>query len=197
MKKVTDLLKPYLSIIFGALLLLLYFNLLSFGGALLALGIIATVLAAYFLITGILAIAMGEKLSKKAKSLINLIGVSGFSAFMGVYFLLDLINRAKASKGDFGTPVGPAGWTIGILSIGASFGLLLVLVIAFAMKSKDFARIAFLFGAIFVLALLLDVLAPAGNPISLGAVVVLQVVLYGAFVGILFNVLSSLNSEEQ
>ena len=156
----------------------------------------ATVLAAYFLVVGILSIAIGDKLSLKARNLLNLFGVAGFSTFMGVYFLIDLINRAKAAKGDFGTPVGPAGWTIAILSIAASFGLLLLLVMAFVAKSKEITRFSFLFGAIFVLALLLDVLTNGGSPVALGDVVVLQVVLYGAFVGILFNVLSALNGSE-
>ena len=64
MKKISDLVKPYLSIIFGALLLLLYFNLLAVGGVYLAMGIIIFALAAFFLTIGILNVTLGEKLSK-------------------------------------------------------------------------------------------------------------------------------------
>ena len=49
MKKIKELVKPFIFIIFGALLFLYYFNGLSGEGAGLAISIIAIVLAAYFL----------------------------------------------------------------------------------------------------------------------------------------------------
>ena len=185
MKKIKELLKPFISIIFGALLFLFFFNYLAGSGATLAIGIVAVVLSAYFLVVGILSVVIGEKLGK-AKGILSLVGVASFSLFMGVIYLLDLIGNAKSEA----TFLGPTGWTIAILSIAAAFMLGFLLFIAYYVKSKEFHRVTFLFGAIFVLALLLDVLIREdGFAASLGEIIVLQVVLYGCYVSMLFEVL--------
>lgn len=88
MKKFHELLKPYLSIIFGALLFLMFFNYLSTGGSALAIGIIAVVLAAYFLVIGIIGVCLGAKLEKGTKGSLEVIGVSLSALFFGVVFLL-------------------------------------------------------------------------------------------------------------
>ena len=191
MKKIKELLKPFIFIIFGALLFLFFFNYLGVGGAGLAIGIVAIILAAYFLTVGILSVVLGDKLGK-AKGLLNLIGVATFPLLMGVIFLLDLIGKA----GDDYTYLGPSGWTIAILSIAASFALGVMLFIAYFVRSKGFHRVTFLFGAIFVLALLLDILITDGFAVTLGSIVVLQVVLYGCYVSMLFEVLSSLKENK-
>ena len=186
MKKIKDLLKPFIFIIFGALLFLFFFNYLGVGGPYLAIGITAIVLASYLLAVGIFSVVLGDKLGK-AKGILNLIGVSAFPLFMGVIFLLDLIEKVKSE-----TYLGPSGWTIAILSIAASFALGVILFIAYFVRNKRFHRIAFLFSAIFVLALLLDILVSDGFAVNLGSIIVLQVVLYGCYVSMLFEVLSSL-----
>ena len=186
MKKIKELLKPFIFIIFGALLFLMFFNYLGVGGATLAIGIIAVIIAAYFLTVGILSVVLGDKLGK-AKGVLNLVGVASFPLLMGVIFLIQLIGDAKSDY----TYLGPSGWTIAILSIAASFALGVLLFIAYFVRNKGFHRVTFLFGAIFVLALLIDVLMANGFPVALGNIVVLQVVLYACYVSMLFEVLSS------
>ena len=195
MKKIKELLKPFIFIIFGALLFLLHFNLLGMGGVSLAVGIIAIVLAAYFLTIGIFSVVLGDKLGK-TKGLLNLIGVACYPLLLGVSFLLSLIEDAKLAADDY-IYLGPNAWTIAILSIAAAFALGVLLFVAYFVRNKRFHRITFLFAAIFVLALLLDVLTFRGNAIALGNIVVLQVVLYGCYVSMLFEVLSSLKENKE
>ena len=192
MKKIKELVKPFIFIIFGALLFLYYFNGLSSEGAGLAISIIAIVLAAYFLAVGILSVVLGDKLGK-AKGLLNLIGVATFPIFFAVVELITLINLAEIDGF-----LGPTGWTISILTIAAALGLGALLFVSYFVRSKELHRITFLFGAIFVLALLLNILlALDGSPAALGDVVILQVVLYGAYVSMLFDVLSSLKENKE
>ena len=192
MKKIKELLKPFIFIIFGALLFLFYFNGLSSKGAGLAISIIAIVLAAYFLTVGILSVVLGDKLGK-AKGILNLVGVAIFPLFYGVIELITLINLA-----DIEGYLGPTGWTISILTIAAAFGLGGLLFVSYFVRSKGLHRVTFLFGAIFVLALLLDVLLLVdGTPATIGQVVILEVVLYGAYVSMLFDVLSSLKENKE
>lgn len=192
MKKIKELVKPFIFIIFGALLFLYYFNGLSGEGAGLAISIIAIILAAYFLAVGILSVVLGDKLGK-AKGLLNLIGVATFPLFYFVIELITLINLA-----DVEGFLGPTGWTILILTIAASLGLGALLFVSYFVRSKGLHRVTFLFGAIFVLALLLDILLQVdGTPTALGQVIILQVVLYGAYVSMMFDVLSSLKENKE
>ena len=192
MKKIKELLKPFIFIIFGALLFLFFFNYLGVGGAYLAIGIVAIVLSVYFLVVGILSVVLGDKLGK-AKGILNLVGVATFPLLMGVIFLLTLIGNAKNEY----TYLGPNGWTIAILSIAAAFAIGVMLFIAFFVRSKGFHRVTFLFGAIFVLALLLDILISEGFAVALGQIVVLQVILYAAYTSMLYDVLSSLKENKE
>ena len=192
MKKIKELLKPFIFIIFGALLFLFFFNYLGVGGPYLAIGIVAIVLSVYFLVVGILSVVLGDKLGK-AKGILNLVGVATFPLLMGVIFLLTLIGNAKNEY----TYLGPNGWTIAILSIAAAFAIGVMLFIAFFVRSKGFHRVTFLFGAIFVLALLLDILISEGFAVALGQIVVLQVILYAAYTSMLYDVLSSLKENKE
>ena len=198
MKKVSELLKPYLEIIFGALLFLFHFNWLGFGGAYLALGIIAVVLSVYFIVVGILSVALGDHLPKKVKSILTVVGAGVYALFLGTYFLIGLIQAAKAANEyEWSTPLGPNGWTIAIVSIAASYALGVLLILAYFLKKSALSRITMMFGAIFVLALLVDILISDGNPVVLGNIVVLKVILYVTFVGILFQILPLLSFKKE
>ena len=198
MKKVSELLKPYLEIIFGALLFLFHFNWLGFGGAYLALGIIAVILSVYFIVVGVLAVALGEHFPKQVKNILIVIGASVYALFLGTYFLLGLINAAKAASNEWTTfTLGPNGWTIAIVSIAASYALGVLLILAFFLRKSALSRITMMFGAIFVLALLVDILLVNGNAAPLGEIIVLQVIVYVAYVGILFQVLPLLRVSKE
>ena len=187
MKRLSDLLKPFLSVIFGALLFLVYFNWLGFNGWPLALGIVAVSLAVFYITVGLLGSLLGEKFPKKSKDILDAIGVVAFPTFLGVYFLVSLILS--------NTGIGPMGWTVSIFSILAALGLACSYMVAYFGKVKMFFKATFLFASLFVLALLLDVLLTNGYPETLGNIVILGVVLYAVYTAILFNNLKAIQEE--
>ena len=180
MKRISEIVKPFISIIFGALLLLLYLNWLQYSGTFLAAGIIAIVFAAYYIGIGVTLVLAGDKLSAQAKKVVSAVSVSLFPLLMFLIFLFTVIASTKY--------MGPTAWVIAIISLVASIGLAVSYPLALAIKEKVLFKIASLFAAVFLLALLLNVLFDAsGNPIGLGAVNILEVVIYGAYVFLLLN----------
>ena len=190
MKRIGDFLKPNILIIFAALLLLYFLNYLSLKGAGLAIGIFAVVLSAYYLAIGILCILVGNKFSPQLKKIFEVISVSLFGIFMFVFFLLTTISGAKIDG-----LMGPTAWTIQILSMVAALAMVIIYILARLTNKDVLMRFAFLFSAIFVLALLLNILFDiSGASTVLGNVDILLVVIYGIFTFYLFNTLS--NKEE-
>ena len=180
MKKVTDFLKPNILIIFGALFLLYFLNCLSGNGATLAIGIIAVVLSAYYLSIGILEVLLGNKFSPIMKKIFEIVSVDLFAIFMFVYQLIIVINLADN--------MGPTGWLIGILSLIAFISLASIYPVAKFVNQPIVLRLAYLFSAIFVLALSLNILFDGiGNSIVLGAVDILLLAIYGIFTFYLFS----------
>ena len=186
MKKISELLKPFLSIIFGAIVFFEYSWFLSGAGATLAVGIIATVIAAYFLVVGILSIVLGDKMSKKCKDLLTVGGICGYAWLTTTIWIITMVYGI----------VGVNAWIISILTAVASFGFGLFLILAQFAGSKFINRLAQLFGAIFVLALLLNVLIPLGVPVTVGNIVILEVVLYATYAVMAFEVMGQLKVEE-
>ena len=190
MKRIGDFLKPNILIIFGALLLLYFLNYLSLNGAGLAIGIFAVVLSAYYLAIGILGILVGNKFSPQLKKIFEVISVSLFGIFMFVFFLLTTINGAKIDG-----LMGPTAWTIEILSMVAALAMVIIYILARLTNKDVLMRFAYLFSAIFALALLLDILFDmSGASTVLGNVDILLVAIYVIFTFYLFNTLS--NKEE-
>ena len=186
MKKLTDYLKPNILIIFGALLFIYYLNFLSYGGAGLGLGITAVIIAAYYLVIGILLVLIGNKLSPTTQKVFGLLGVTLFAIFMFVSFLLTTIQAA-----DF---MGPTAWVIKILSMVASLAFAVIYIISVFYNKPIVLRFAYLFALIFVLALLLDLLFDVGGDSRvLGNIDVLLVVIYCVYTFYLF---SSINKAE-
>lgn len=183
MKKVTDFLKPNILIIFGALLFLYYLNFLSYKGAGLAVGIIAVVMSAYYLAIGIVGLLLGDKLSPMVKKVFEVISVCLFAVFMFVMILLQTIECAKIENW-----MGPTAWTIAILSMVAFLALAVIYPIAKFVSKPVLLRFAYLFSAIFALALLLAVLFNSrGDSIVLGDFDVLLVAIYLIFTFYLFG----------
>ena len=170
MKKINEFVKPYIAIVFGALLLLFYLNWLSGSGATLALGIVAIVMAAYYLASGILAIILGEKLGKIGK-VFNIVSICFFPAFMFAFFLVAIINGSQV--------MGPAGWFINILSLTGSIVFVGFYIVSRFVNVKIIQRLTLLFGAVFLLALLINVLFDyVGDPNSLGEINIISLVIY-------------------
>ena len=187
MKKIGDFLKPNMFIIFGALLLLYFLNYLSLNGASLAIGIFAVILSTYYLVVGILGILIGIKFSPQLKKIFEVLSVSLFGAFMFIYFLLTTINGAQVNG-----LLGPTAWIVQILSMAAALGLAVVYTIARLVNIDALMRFAYLFSAIFALALLLNILFDiSGNSRLLGNVDILLVVIYVIFTFYLFSTLTN------
>lgn len=187
MKKIGDFLKPNIFIIFGALLLLYFLNYLSLNGASLAIGIFAVILSTYYLVIGILGILIGNKFSPQLKKIFEVLSVSLFGAFMFIYFLLTTINGAQING-----LMGPTAWIVQILSMAAALGLVVVYTIARLVNIDALRRFAYLFSAIFALALLLNILFDiSGNSRLLGNVDILLVVIYVIFTFYLFSTLTN------
>lgn len=187
MKKIGDFLKPNMFIIFGALLLLYFLNYLSLNGASLAIGIFAVILSTYYLVVGILGILIGNKFSPQLKKIFEVLSVSLFGAFMFIYFLLTTINGAQING-----LMGPTAWIVQILSMAAALGLAVVYTIARLVNIDALMRFAYLFSAIFALALLLNILFDiSGNSRLLGNVDILLIVIYVIFTFYLFSTLTN------
>ena len=190
MKKVGFLVKPFASVVFGALMLLYFMNYLTLDGAGLAIGIIAVIMAVYYLAIGIISVILGDKLAKAGK-ILDIVSISLFALFMFVFLLLSCV-RVGADN------IGPTGWVIAILSMTSCWALIAFYIVGAFVKMPVFKRFAQLFGAIFALALLLNILfAISGRPFVLGEIDIIKFVMYALFVFMLFSSLKEEASEAQ
>lgn len=191
MSKIRELLKPYLAIIFGALLFLIYLNNLSqVAPEALALGIIGVILAIIYIGIGIVDVLAGDKLGKTVKTVFGVILVSSFPIFLFIETLLTTIQLAQLQA------MGPTAWTIAIINLIASIAFVAIYCIARFVPQKVLKRLAFLFGAIFTLALLLDILFDVtGAPTMLGNIAIIMIALYVIYGVMLFKGLSELEEE--
>ena len=122
MKKVQEIIKPYLLIIFGALLLLYYLNDLDNTGATLAIGIIGVIVAAFYLTMGILNVLLGDKLPQSLKKVFDITAAALFPLFIFSYYLIAIIK--------WNDLFGPNGWIITILSLVGSLAAAVLLIIS-------------------------------------------------------------------
>ena len=163
MKKLGELLKPFYSIILGALMLLYYMDWLQGAGSVLAMGIVAMVLAAYYIGIGILAVVLGDKLTASTRGTVDSLSILLFPLFMFVFFLLSAI----------GGGLGPTGWVIVILGMVAALGFIVLYALSVFGKNDSLKNLTRLFAFIFILALILTVLLLFGDG-TLGGIDVVQ-----------------------
>ena len=181
MKRLHEILKPFLAIILGALLLLRYLNFLQGQGATLAIGIVAMVLAAFYLGVGVVGFTLNNKLPGPAKKVFEVGAVVAFPLFMFVFFLLVTIRLADNN-------LGPNGWFLAILKMIACIAFASVYCVAAFVKNRHLNKFSLLLAAVFVLALLLEVLFDAwGDAVGLGGIIVVEVVIFFIYGNILFN----------
>lgn len=175
MKKLRDILKPYLAVIFGATMFLIYLNLLMGGGEFTALGVIGITLASFYILYGIFGVLLANKLPEKAKDILDMIVIASFPTFMFLYFLFVLIDVANFA--------GPTAWVIAIFSLAASIGFAVVFVISKFVGAAILKRLTYLFGMMFLLTLLLELLfSEVGAPNSIDDIPVAYLamfILYG------------------
>ena len=174
MKKIQVVAKPFLSIVFGALLLLTYLNWLSLDGGALVIGVIALLISLYYLGAGITEAVTGDKLSPKAKKVFDILNISLFSAFASIYYLLYITNLSDQ--------MGPTGWIVVLAALLLSLALAIFSIIARLVSNPVLKRLDVLFSALFMAALVLTLLFDsAGNPIKLGSIDVISLVIYALF----------------
>ncbi len=178
MKKIQELIKPVLMIIFGALILLFYMNFINsnYPGGYIALGIIGVVFAAYYLTIGILNLLIGKKLGK----VFDILNIDLFAVLMFTQFLIITIYGADN--------MGPTGWVIKILSMIAALTLAAFFVIFKLVNVPVVKRLTMLFAGIFALAMLLDILFDdRGFGEVLGNINMISLAIYVIFASILFS----------
>lgn len=188
MKKIQELVKPVLMIIFGALLLLFYMNFINQNnaGGFIALGIIGVIFAVYYLTIGILNLLIGKKLGK----VFDILNIDLFAVLMFIQFLIITIYGANN--------MGPTGWVIKILSMIAALTLAGFFVVFKLVNVPVIKRLTLLFAGVFALAMLLDILFDdRGFGDLLGNINMISLAIYLIFASILFtNVLKEETPKE-
>ena len=186
MKRIHEMIRPFFTIIIGALLFLIYLNSLSAAGTALAMGIVGFIIAIIYIGAGIVVFVLGDKLGK-ARGYIDLTVVCLYPLFYFIQEILVVIDLAANQPEIFG----PTGWTIAIISMVASISLALVLLLNCFAGSPALRRIAQLFGSLFVLTLVLDLCFDVtGMVIGVGNISLVSLILYASFVSLLFAYLS-------
>jgi len=180
MKKISEIIKPFLSIIFGALLLLIYVNWLSSDdGGTLFLGIFGVILSVYYLTYGIMDIIIGDKLPKK---IFNIFTISLYPIFMFIMILIGMINLV-----DY---MGPTARIISILSLIGTIAFVLIFIINTFIEHNSLRLLTTLFGGIFILVIIVNMLFDQlGNVVTLGNLPVVSLLASLSYVGIVLNVL--------
>ncbi|MCR5184708.1 MAG: hypothetical protein K6C32_01320 [Bacilli bacterium] len=190
MKKVSELIKPFICVILGALLLLFYLNWLSGQGATLGIGITAVILSVYYLTVGVLGVVLGDKMDKTAKRILDLVSVSLFPLFLFALILISVVAIQTAEEEEIRLMMGPTGWVIAILSMVGSLTFVGFFIVASLVNVKWLQRLCLLFASVFVLVLATNVLFDVyGNPILLGSINLIQIAIYACYTYMMFNVL--------
>lgn len=190
MKKVQEIIKPYLLIILGALLLLYYLNDLDNTGTTLAIGITGVIVAALYLTMGILNVLLGDKLPQSLKKVFDISSIALFPLFIFSYYLIAIIK--------WNDLFGPNGWIITILSLVGSLAAAVLLILSNFINGNAVKKLTTLFAMIFILILILDLLfSIAGNSIVLGNLDVLLFAIYVVYVNVLIPYVFNGKEEQQ
>ena len=181
MKKFEEMIRPFISIIFGALILIYYLNLLGSGSILgVLLGVLAILVSLYYLGYGILTVVLGDKLPAKLRELNDSLAYTIFPGFLAIYILIQLILEAMVLI------IGPAGWVIGILSVLIIIVYITLFLLKKAVTNEIIDRLAKLMVFGVYLVMLLDILFVFGDSIGLGAIDIVLTVIYVIFGYMLF-----------
>ena len=177
MKKILDLVKPFIAIVFGALVIMLYLNGMSVGGTTTVRSVFAFIVGSYFIVVGLLGMICAEQIGEKPLRILNAIGISVYASF---FFLTTVLDFA-----DYHDGYGVNGWVVADFTFAVALGFAVLNIIAIFVNNRILGRIANILGMLFVLALVLDILFDeVGNPVRLGLVSVLLVVVHATFISI-------------
>ena len=186
MKKVVDLFKPFLALVLGILMFLFYLNYYvksGVPGTILAIGIVGLVIACWFVFVGIFGIAW-PRMPVGLKKAFDIVSIVSFATFIFVELLIEVIQSYAV--------MGASSWIVYILAMVAALGLSIVYIISRFVKGEAMARVASIFGMVFVLALISKILFPAGKgePVTLEDIRVVPVLIYLAYCSLLLKSLA-------
>lgn len=186
MKKVMDLFKPFLALVLGILMFLFYLNYYvksDVPGTALAIGIIGLVIACWFIFVGVFGVAW-PRMPVGLKKAFDIVSIASFVTFIFVELLIEIIQLHAA--------MGASSWIVYILAMVAAMGLSVVYIISRFVKGDAMARVASIFGLVFVLALICKLLFPANsmNFVTLANIPVVPVLMYIIFCSLLFKSLA-------
>ena len=189
MKKALGFLKSNIMIFIGALLLLQFMNYFVMGGTALALGIIATLNAIYYIAIGVLGIFIGDKLNALTRKIFDVVAISLFAFLMFLGSIFNLVSMIQDNTDpQFPQTFGPTAWFIAIITLLTSLALAGFYPFARLFKNEGMKKLGYLFAALFGLGLLLDVLFDfQGFGITLGNVQIVLVTLFVLFMVYLFD----------
>ena len=186
MKKVMDLFKPFLALVLGILMFLFYLNYYvrsDVPGTALAIGIVGLVIACWFLFVGVFGVAW-PRMPAGLKKAFDIVSIVSYATFIFVELLIEVIQLHAA--------MGSSSWIVYILAMVASMGLSVVYIISRFVKGEAMARVASIFGMVFVLALISKILFPAGkgDPVTLDDISVVPVLIYIVYCSLLLKSLA-------
>ena len=185
------LIKPFLALVLGILMLLYYLNYYigsGVTGSYLALGIIGLVIGSWLIFAAVIGIAW-PRMPVGLKKVFDIVSISSFAGFMFVDFLMEVINTYQA--------MGASSWIIYVLGMVASSGLCAVYIISRFVRGDAMSKVASIFGLVFVLALISRLLFPASaqGPVSIDDIPLVPVLMYVIYCFLLFKSLAKEKAE--
>ena len=184
MKKIIELVRPYLLVIFGALLILLNLNSLTDPGTLATFvpGIFGTIFGAYYLCAGTCTIVLKEKINPLMKRIMDLISVVAYPALVFItYMTLTVLAY---------TALGPTGWVISIYIMLATLAMMTYFVMGFFIKNELIKFAKNLTALSLIVAIIVTFLFDfRGTPAFLGNIVIANLAIATIFVYILITYL--------
>ena len=188
MKKIHELSRPFLAVIFGALLFLSYLNDLSYSGSILAMAIVWLVFAAFAITVGILNIVLGDKLSRKVKGIFDLSIVSVYALLSFVGVLLFVINGG----------LNAFSWVVSIIGMASTLGFGCLLLISYLKRRGFIVNLTFLFAALFALYLLVCILFTYdGIARGIGSISLVEIAIIFSYVSLAISVLSVIQPKKK
>ena len=177
MKKILGLVKPFIAIGFGALIIMLYLNRMSVGGNETVKSVFAFIVGSYFIVIGLLGMICAEQIGEKPLRILNAIGFSVYASFFFLVTLLDLV--------DLHDGFGVNGWVVANFTLTVALGFAVLNIIQIFVDNRIFGRITNILGLLFVLALVFDILFDeVGDPVFLGMVQILLVLVHVTYISI-------------
>ncbi len=174
MKKIQSIIKPFLSIILGALIFLVYLNQLRSRGVSLALGIIGVDISIFYMTYGILKITIKKFDSKKINCVLKIIEVVAYPVLFFVSALLLLIVDTEL--------ILPSGWVIQIASLVASLSFVVIVILRKILSKNVFNVLTkILAGALAIVFLTNVFFDDLGSPAYIALINIVRVSIYSIF----------------